>query len=568
MENTAHQTDQENPAIDFESMDIDTPNILHKGQLVDGTVIQIDNDFVWVNVGYKSEGKIPREEFEDAPSEGDVYRVRVQKLPDEGGELIVSKRSADASLMRSKIEEAAENDEILTGKVVREAKNGLKVDFNGIEAYVPLSHMELGRPLTNDQYLGKSFQFKIIKLEKGKNLSMVVSRKDILKAEREVKTREILERVNEGDVVEGTVKNITKVGVFVDLGGMDGLIRLDDISWKRGANPRALISEGDHIKTRVINVDQERQRIGLSLKDLQPDPFAAFSQEHTVDEIVPGKVVKLESFGAFVEVAEGVEGLLHVSELSWTKRINHPKEVLTQGSEIQVKILNIDRENRKLSLGFRQLVHNPFDTLEMDYPVGSQHSGKIVNINEYGIFVELPNGVEGLVRKDDITWNKKDRDAKSRFTPGEMVQIQILRVDKKSRKVALGIKQLLDNPIDVFKFNHPPGSKMTGKVVRIADYGAFVELEPGIEGMVHISQLSDKRVDKVTDVTDVGKKLNVKILEVNTDSGKISLSVKDYDKDIQKELLTQFKGEDSGTFRLGDMVDLSMFEAKQKKGKK
>ena len=545
----------------MEMMDF-APAILTKGEILEGTVITVDEkgQTVWIDLNAKSSGIAALDEFEEAPAEGDKVSVMVLSTSGIDG-VKVSKRAADSRKMRQVVEKAYEDNETITGKVTKKAKNGLKVDFSGIEAYVPLSHMDLGRIGNQDAYIGQTYDFKIIKLERrGKNISMVVSRRELLEKERGERMKEIFETVNVGDVVEGIVKNITRFGIFVDIGGMDGLIAHEDISWQRGQSAKDIVSPGDTIDVQITLMDEERQRIGLSLKALQEDPLNDFCERHAEGDVIEGKVVKLESFGAFVELEPGVEGLLHVSELSWTRRINHPKEVVQVGSTINVKLLAIDRENRRLSLGYRQLMANPYETIDLDYPLGTKHTGQIMRITDFGVFVKLPTDIEGLVRKEDISWDKKDSDVLSQFTPGEMVEVQVLKVDKKGRKIGLGVKQLQDNPMAIFKFKNPPGTKTTGTVKRLEDFGAFVELEEGIEGLVHISQIADKRVEKVSDALKEGDKVNVKILSVDEDSGKISLSIKDYDKDIENELISQHKGDDKGTFRLGDVIDLSKLQ--------
>lgn len=538
------------------------PNIPSKGELIEGTVITVDKQasLVWLDLSAKASGKVDLAEFETPPAEGETILVKVVNPSDPDG-VLVSKRQADSSKMRKVVEDAYEKGEIISGKVTKKAKNGLKVDFSGIEAYVPLSHMDLGRIGNQDDYIGQTYDFKIIKLEKrGKNLSMVVSRKDLLEKDREEKSKAIFEAVKVGDVVAGIVKNITRFGIFVDIGGMDGLIAHEDISWQRGSSAKDIVQPGDQIEVKVTQMDQERQRIGLSLKALQGDPLNGFCEKHAEGEILEGKVVKLETFGAFVELEPGVEGLLHVSELSWTRRINHPKEVLQVGSTINVKLLKIDHEARRISLGYRQLLQNPYDSIDVDYPLGSRHTGQIMRLTEFGVFVKLPTDIEGLVRKEDISWEKKEGDVLSQFTPGEMVEVQILKVDKRAKKIGLGVKQLQDNPLEIFKFKHPAGTRTTGKVTRLEDFGAFVELAPGIEGLVHISQLADKRVEKVSDVLKAGDTVNVKIIDMNTDTGKISLSIKDYDRESETELINQHKGDEKGTFRLGDVIDLSKLQ--------
>ncbi len=540
----------------LEAMELNAPKQLRKGQTTEATVVMIDDEFVWVDLQSKYEGKIRKDEFTTLPNENDVFTV-LYKGSDSNG-AIVSKRDAEKAVMREALYESYENDGVIKGRVSAKAKNGLIVDFNGIEGYAPMSHMELRRLLAAEHYIGNEYEFKILKLEtRGRRISLVVSRKDLLKVGHEVAIATVFDNMNVGDVVEGVVRSLRPIGAFVDIGGVDGLLRVSDMSWKRGISPKNIVQENETVKVKIISMDKEKERIALSIKALESDPFVAFCEENIEGGVVDGKVVKLEVFGAFVEVAAGVEGLLHVSELSWTQRVNHPKDILQVGAEIQVKILKIDSKERRLSLGYRQMLANPYDTFDLDYPVGTKHTGKIVKVLDFGAFVALPSGVEGLLRKEDVSWEKGSNNSLDKLVAGEMIEVVVLRCDKKNRKIALGLKQMVDNPYGTFKFDNPVGSKVTGKVVKITDFGAFVELAPGIEGLLHISELSDKRVESVEDVVKVGEEVKVKILDLDEVKQKISLSIKAYDKESQKEMVNKFQGTDSGTFKLGDIMDLS-----------
>lgn len=538
-----------------------TPQELHKGQIVDGLVVQIDDSFVWVDVDSKSEGRIPKDEFETLPEEGSTIAVRLERSED--GIPVFSYKRAAAEMGRRKLKKAFEEGTVLRGKVVREVKSGVRVDFGGIEGYVPMRLLDIRSVQSAEYYIGQEFDFKIIEFAQGQrgrnSLSIVASRRELLEAEREQKTDEVFSRYQVGDEVEGVVRNITKSGVFVDIGGFDGLIRLDDLAWKRGVNPRDIVNPQQTVRVRIVQMDPETKRVGLSLKDLTPDPFVQFCDEVRDGDVLQGTVVKLENFGAFVRLRDGIEGLLHISELSWTRRIGHPKEVLSVGSTIDVKILGIDYDERRISLGFRQLQDNPYDNLERDFAINTRHTGRISRITEFGIFVELPNGVEGLVRKEDIGWERgAANDLESRFVPGEMVEVRVINLDARKRKIGLGIKQLQDNPLEVFRFSHPVGSRMSGTVTRIVDFGAFVDVGNGLEGLIHISNLAEKRVERVADVVKAGDTVEVKVIEIDSDKNKIGLSIKDLNRDTERETISQMRGgEESGTFRLGDVLDLS-----------
>ena len=539
-----------------------SPQELHKGAIVDGLVVQIDDTHVWVDVDSKSEGRIPKEEFETLPKEGSTIAVRLERSED--GIPVFSFKRAAAEMAKRVLKAAFEEGTIVRGKVAREVKSGVRVDFGGVEGYVPMRLLDIRSVQSTEFYIGQEFDFKIIEFgpgQRGRNsLSIVASRRELLEAEREQKTSEVFEKFRVGDVVEGIVRNITKSGVFVDIGGFDGLVRLDDLSWKRGVNPRDIVSPQEKVTVKIVQMDPETKRVGLSLKELTVDPFEQFCEEVREGDVIDGKVVKLETFGAFVRLRDGVEGLLHISELSWTKRIGHPKEVLTVGTNIQVKILGIDYNERRISLGFRQLQQNPYDALENEYAVNTRHTGRISRITDFGIFVELPSGVEGLVRKEDIGWERgAGSDLEARFVPGEMVEVRVINLDAKKRKIGLGIKQLQDNPLEVFRFSHPVGSKLTGTVTKLSDFGAFVDVGSGLEGLIHISNLADKRVEKVQDVVKPGDTVEVKVIEIDSEKNKIGLSIKDLNRETEREMMSQMRGEESGNFRLGDIVDLSRF---------
>ncbi|MDR2733357.1 MAG: S1 RNA-binding domain-containing protein [Spirochaetota bacterium] len=531
------------------------PQDLHKGLIVHGLVVQIDDAYVWVDVDSKSEGRVPREEFASLPKEGETIIVRYERS--EEGIPLFSHKLAAIETLRHDLKRAFAEGTVMRGKVVREAKGGMRVDFGGIEGYAPMRLLDIRSAQSPEHYIGQEFDFKVIEFSQGQrgrnSLSIVVSRRELLETQREEKIGEIFEQHKVGDVVEGVVRNITKNGVFVDIGGFDGLIRFDDLTWKRGANSREIVHPNDTLRVKIVQMDSATKRVGLSLKDMTENPFDQFCQDlHPGDELA-GKVVKLENFGAFVRLADGVEGLLHISELSWTKRVAHPKEILSVGSEIQVKILAIDYKEKRLSLSFRQLHQNPYDSLEKDYAVNSRHTGRISRVADPGVFVELPSGIEGLVRKEDISWARGD--LASSFVPGDMVEVRILGVDAKKKKISLGIKQLQDNPIEVFAFNHPIGSRLEGKVTRVADFGAFVDLGAGLEGLIHISNLSDKRVDKVSDAVKPGDMVEVKVIEIDAARNTIGLTM----KNVDLESVNASREEASGTFRLGNLFDLSGF---------
>jgi len=538
------------------------PQDLHKGRIVDGLVVQIDDAYVWVDVDSKSEGRVPRDEFTELPKEGETIMVRYERSED--GIPLFSYKRASSEIARRKLSRAFDEGTVVRGKVVREVKSGVRVDFGGLEGYVPMRLLDIRSAQSAEHYIGQEYDFKIVEFSQGQrgrnSLSIVASRRELLETEREQKTGEIFAQYNVGDVVEGVVRNITKNGVFVDIGGFDGLIRHEDLSWKRGVNPREIVQQNEKVRVKIIQMDPAAKRVGLSLKELTDNPFDQYCTEFHEGDVVTGKVVKLENFGAFVRLRDGVEGLLHISELSWTKRVGHPKEILSVGSDIQVKILGIDHAERRLSLGFRQLRQNPLDSIEQDYKVDSRHTGRISRLTDFGIFVELPSGAEGLVRKEDVAWERgASGNLESRFVPGEMVEVRVISLDAKKKKIGLGIKQLQENPIEVFGFSHPVGSKLQAKIARIVDFGAFAELAPNLEGLIHISNLADKRVEKADDVVKIGDTVEVKVIEIDAARNKIGLSMKPADLESTSGVSDQPRVEESGTFRLGNLFDLSKF---------
>ena len=499
------------------------------GDVVQGTVVEVQTDYVLVDINYKSEGLIPINEFrmvEGARSvkPGDVVEVYIDRVENENGMVVLSKDKADMLRAWNDISRAAENEELIEGTIIAKVKGGLSVDI-GVKAFLPGSQIDL-RPVRNmDIYIGKKYKFKVIKFNK-KRGNIVLSRRALLEEERENLRSQTLDAMKEGSVVVGIVKNITDYGAFIDLGGMDGLLHITDMSWGRVKHPSEILNIGDEIKVQVLKYDTERERVSLGLKQLQQDPWEAAKDTYPAGTKLHGKVVSLADYGAFVELAEGIEGLIHVSEMSWTKRVKHPSQVVNVGDEVDVVVLEVDSANRRISLGMKQLQANPWIELKDNYPPGTIIEGEVKSITDFGIFVGIEEGIDGLVHISDFSWTKRVNHPSEMYTKGTQVRAVVLGVDIENERFSLGIKQLEADPWARIDDKYKIGTQHDVKVVKLADFGAFVEVLPGIDGLVHISQISHKRVENPKDVLSVGQEVKVKVLDVNADAERVSLSIK------------------------------------------
>lgn len=527
---------------------------LKRNDVVEGTIVQVNPDSVVVDVGYKSEGVIPLKEFADESGEinvnvGDVYDVLFGGGESDSGLIVLSKEKADRQKIWNSLEEGA----VVEGRIVSRIKGGLSVDI-GVTAFLPGSQVDL-RPVRNlDKVIGESFDFKIIKLNKRRG-NIVLSRRVLLEAEREGQRNDTLETLAEDQVIDGVVKNLTDYGAFIDLGGIDGLLHITDMSWGRVKHPSDILAVGDKIQVKVLKFDREKERVSLGLKQTTPDPWLDVANKYPVESKVTGKVVSLTDYGAFIELEEGVEGLIHVSEMSWTKRVKHPNKVLSIGDEVESIVLALDVANRRISLGLKQIEPNPWDVIGEKFPIGTIIEGQVKNITDFGIFVGVDEGIDGLVHISDLSWTKRIKHPSDEFSKGDLVKAVVLNIDRENERFSLGLKQLSSDPWESVASRYPRGSIVHGKVTSITDFGIFVELEEGIEGLIHVSELSKEKVESPKDFAQVGDKLEAAVLQIDTGDRKIALSVKNLDVQKEKAEVNEFMGaQKNATSNLGDLL--------------
>lgn len=510
---------------------------LHEGSIVRGRILEIKPQVVLVDIGYKSEGAIPASEFEDEDIQvGDEVEVLLEKLENDEGMVVLSKEKAAYKQNWEKIASVFRDGGLVKGKVKSVVKGGLMVNV-GVEAFLPGSQIDIIPPKDLNEYVGKVFEFKIVKINDDRK-NIVLSRREVIEAERAEQRQKFLDSVNPGDKVVGVVKNITDFGVFVDLNGMDGLLHITDMSWGRLNHPTEMVGIGQRLDVVILEVNREKERVSLGLKQLQNNPWENIEARYPVGQTVKGKVTKLVAYGAFCEVEEGVEGLVHVSELSWTKRIARPSDVLQVGQEIEAVVLGINKEERKISLGVRQLEANPWDDIDVRYPIGTVLTRPVRNLTAYGAFVELEEGIDGMIHVSDLSWTRKVNHPSEMLKKGQEVEATVLGIDKANQRISLGMKQLETDPWSEIDNRFKVGDVVKGKVAKIASFGAFVELEGDIDGLVHISQLSEDHVAKVKDVLNVGDEVEARVIKVDKVERRVGLSIKamNYsDAEVQKE---------------------------------
>lgn len=514
---------------DFGQMFEESLQSVKPGEIVRGRVVKIGPEVVTVDIGYKSEGHIPVSEFRlrdgrITVQEGDEIEVFFDAADAEQEGIVLSRAKAEQHRIWHDIEEAYNTKTPIDGAIVGKVKGGLKVDI-GVLAFLPGSHVDI-RPVRDlDRFVGKKGKFAVLKFNRAR-ANVVVSRRAVLELERANLRDETLKILEEGVILEGTVKNITDYGAFVDLGGIDGLLHVTDMSWGRIGHPSEVISAGEKIQVVVLKYDAEKQRVSLGMKQLVPDPWHAITERYVVGSRIHGKVVSLADYGAFVELEKGVEGLLHVSELSWTKRIAHPSKLLSVGQDVEVMVLEVNPEHRRISLGLKQVTQNPWELVRANHPVGSRIHGKIKSITDFGVFVEVEDGIDGLVHISDLHWTKKVKHPSELYKKGDEVDAVVLGVDVENERVSLGVKQVVADPWSTLTQRHPVGSRIHGKVTSVTDFGIFVEVEEGIEGLVHISQLSTERVEKPSSLFQVGKEVEAEVIHIDPREHKMGLSIK------------------------------------------
>ncbi|REJ90265.1 MAG: 30S ribosomal protein S1 [Planctomycetota bacterium] len=508
---------------------------LNVNQIVPGTILRVDNEVVLVDVGYKSEGVISRsewEEEEDEPEVGQVVDVLIEEMEDstmptdaQSGMLLLSKRKAKKIREWEKVMATVNEEDVVTGTVTRKIKGGLLVDI-GVNVFLPASQVDIRRPADIGEYIGRTIQCKVLKIDDARR-NIVVSRRSLIEDERKKQKDNLLKELEVGQLRKGVVKNIADFGAFVDLGGLDGLLHITDMSWGRIGHPSEMVNIDQEIEVQVLHIDYEKEKIALGLKQKTPSPWAAAIEKYPVGERLKGTVVNVMSYGAFVKLEEGIEGLVHISEMSWTRRINHPSELVAIGDEIDVVVLGINQEKEEISLGMKQTQSNPWDKVAEQYPPESMVKGVVRNLTNYGAFIEIEEGIDGLLHVSDMSWTRKISHPSEMLEKGQEIDCKVISVDQQRRRIALGLKQLSEDPwANDIPSKYQPGQIVKGTVTKLTNFGVFVGLENGLEGLLHISELADDKIENPEDVVKEGEEIEVKVLRVDTDERKIGLSRK------------------------------------------
>ena len=531
---------------------------LKEGSVISGTIMEIRPTEVVVDFGGKAEGAVPAHEFIDVGELeiGSDIEVYLERLEDRDGNPQLSFDKAEQKKNWEKIINTCEEGSVITGRVKTKVKGGLVVNI-GVDAFLPSSQVDVQAPKNLDQFVGQTFDFKVVKINRERR-NIVVSRRELIEERRQSKKREILTTIKPGDTRRGMVKNITDYGAFIDLDGLDGLLHITDMSWGRVSHPSEMLKTGEEITVAIVDVDHDRERVSLGLKQLSANPWDDIEKKFPLQSKIRGKVVNLVPYGAFIELEDGVEGLVHVTEMSWTKRITKPGEVLTVGEEVDAVVLGIQKEDQKISLGLRQLEANPWDMAPHNYPSGARVRGKVRNLTSYGAFVELEEGIDGMVHVSDMSWTRKVNHPSEVVNKGDEVDAIVLEVDTDNQRISLGMKQLTDDPWEDIDRLYRLGEMVNGEVVRIAGYGAFIKLDNDIDGLVHVSQISEERVEKVKDVLQEGQEVTARVIKIDREERRIGLSIKaaEYDEDeLAKEVAAYDESSEELTTSLGDLLD-------------
>jgi|688.fasta_scaffold20987_5 small subunit ribosomal protein S1 len=550
-------------ASEFEALLRERVDNKRTGTIVPGVVTHVGKEVVSVDIGFKSEGVVPTEQFPHVDGKiqvkvGDPVDVFIIALENEMGQVLLSKEKADQKRVWEQIENTFKTDGRIKGRVVQKVKGGLHVDV-GIPAFLPGSQIDI-RPHRNlDKFIGQEYEFKVLKITRDKG-NIVLSRRSVLLGERDELRAATLKVLQEGVVMEGVVKNVTDYGAFIDLGGIDGLLHITDISWGRINHPSEKLSVGQTVPVVVLKYDQEKERVSLGMKQLTPDPWITAHERFPIGGRVKGRVKSVTDYGAFVELEEGVEGLIHVSEMSWTKKVRHPSKIVTEGEQVEAVILGIDSEQQRISLGLKQLLPNPWEDLQRIHPIGSRVQGKVRSITEFGIFVGIEEGIDGLVHISDFSWTKRIKDPKEiqeLFKKGDDVEAVVLDIDVSNERLSLGIKQLSQDPWDTIAQRHPVGTKINGTVTAITEFGVFVEVENGVEGLIHNSQLGVEKGVEVAQAFPVGSQVEAEVTNVDTQERRISLSARSIKERARKDSSydAQYMGDEEGTrVTFGDLI--------------
>ena len=502
--------------------------------VLEGKILRVDDEFVLVDVGYKSEGHIPRNEWDESeppPQVGDIVKVLLEEFEDgsleeQRGLITLSKRKARRIEDWLRVMESVHENDVVTGFVTRKIKGGLLVDISGVNVFLPASQVDIRRPADIGDYCGRCIQCLVLKIDEQRR-NIVVSRRALIEQERAERKKQLMETLEVGQVRRGIVKNIADFGAFVDLGGIDGLLHITDMSWGRIGHPSEMVAIDQEIEVQVLHIDREREKIALGMKQRTASPWAKVADKYPVGTVCNGTVVNVMSYGAFVKLEDGVEGLVHISEMSWTKRVSHPSELVKPGDEVEVVVLAINKEKQEISLGMKQTQQNPWEKVAADYPPGAIVKGVVRNLTNYGAFIEINDGIDGLLHVTDMSWTRKVTHPSEMLEKGHEVECKVLSVDQQRRRIALGLKQMADDPwtTDIPK-RYKAGDVVKGTVTKITNFGVFVGLEDGLEGLLHISELSDDKVENAEEVVNVGDAVEVKVLRVDTDERKIGLSKK------------------------------------------
>ncbi|MCG8454484.1 MAG: 30S ribosomal protein S1 [Spirochaetales bacterium] len=534
---------------------------IEEGGLIEGVVIQVDSEYVYLDVGLKSDGRVPVDEFKELPAVGDTVETVLVKREGRNGEVVISKRKADMKVFWKTLRDAFEASEPVEGKVAKAVKGGFEVNLGfDVRAFCPISKMDIQRIETPEEYIGLQSKFLIDRLYSEKKVNIVLTRRLWLEQQTEKNRSAFFETVNIGDEVEGTVKSFTSFGAFIDLGGFDGLLHINDMSWGHVTRPKDYVKKGEKIQLKVIRLDPDEKKINLSLKHFLADPWSTFEDKYQVDQVIKGRVTKLTDFGAFIEIEEGIEGLAHISELSWVKRVKHPKELFSIGDECEAMILGYDIPQGRISLGLKQVLPNPWEEIEGKFPVGTKGSWTVKKITNAGAFVELEEGIDAFLHADDLSWTKKVRNVSSVLTEGEPVDAIIISVNPEERRIRLGVKQLEGDPWQTFRDKFPRGSIVEGEITGKTEFGVFVRVEGDIEGLIHKNNLTESREDDPEEklaALNVGDKIKAAVTEVNTSKQKLSLSVREMKYREERAEISKYMNdgeEESDSYTLADML--------------
>ncbi len=535
---------------------------LEEGQLVDGVVIQVTQDQVFVDVGYKSEGKIPVSEFTVLPNVGDTVSVVLEKKENKHGEVIVSKQKADVKVFWKNLRQAFQDKTAVEGTIEKIVKGGYEVNMGaGVRAFLPISQSDSQKVEKAEKLIGLKATFYVERLYSDNKVNVVVNRRKYLEEQTETNRDAFFKNVHIGDSVQGVVKSFTSFGAFIDLGGFDGLLHINDMSWGHVTRPKDFVKKGQEINLKVIRLDPDDKRINLSLKHFTEDPWLHFEDKFHVNDIIKGKVTKLTEFGAFIELEEGIEGLAHISEFSWVKKINKPEDMVKIGDEIECMILGYDIQAGRVSLGLKQVTDNPWESLAEKYPVGTKLTRKIVKVTNAGAFVELEDGIDGFLHADDLSWTKKVKHPSSELEVGADIEVMVIESDPENHRIRLGVKQLSDDPWSNFANANPPGTYVEGEITSITDFGVFLRVEGGIEGLINKQNLTESREEPFEEAVKkytVGDKIKVVVVEVSPDKQKVAFSIKDYKKKVQREEISRYMSseeeKDNGSYTLGDFL--------------